>query len=331
MNVNRIISGFSQLKVLVAGDLMIDRYLLGKVSRVSPEAPVPIVEWEAEENRLGGAANVALNVDALGAKAYLCGVVGQDHGSQCFFELMEHHQLDTSLVCQIKDRPTTVKTRVIAHDQHLLRLDREVKSDISVEEAGVVIQKVASLLATNKIDIVIIQDYNKGVLTKAVIKELLKLAKDNSIPVAVDPKFNNFWDYQQVQLFKPNLKEVRDILPFSVDITSESLAIAARFINEQLNTELLMITLSENGAFMSANGLSKIYPTSRRQVADVCGAGDAVIAVASLALAMGLNETQIALLANLAGGQVVEKVGVVPINLDQLKGEMIKQGLMINQ
>ena len=331
MEIDQIFEKFSNMKVLIVGDLMVDRYLFGNITRVSPEAPVPVVAWRAEENRLGGAANVALNIEALGATPFLCGVVGQDKESESFFDLMQQFNLDSSLVVQIKDRPTTIKTRIIANDQHLLRLDREIADDISNEEAEGLIQIVENFLKTHEIDVLIFQDYNKGVLNTKVINGLLKLAESRRIPVAVDPKFRSFWEYKNVQLFKPNLKEVQDVLPFAITPTIEPLQQAANFIKKNLNNGLLLITLSENGVFISNQNNSVIYPTTKRQVADVCGAGDAVIAIASLALTIGLNDNEIAWLANMAGGQVVENVGVVAINLEQLKAEMKRERLTLGK
>ena len=322
MNIGQILHQFSQLKVLVVGDLMLDRYLLGKVTRVSPEAPVPIVEWKAEENRLGGAANVGLNVASLGAEVFLCGVIGDDNGGQQFIELMNQHGLDTSLILQTPKRPTTVKTRIMAHDQQLLRLDKETAEYLSGEGAEILLKKVNGFLKGQSIDICILQDYNKGVLSRKIISSILQLTKEKDILTAVDPKTKNFWAYKGVHLFKPNLKEVQDALPFPIQPLEDGLKKGAALIKEKLQNQLLLITLSENGVFVSSEDQKGIYPTAKRQVADVCGAGDAVVAIASLAMAIGLPEKEIAELANLAGGQVVEKVGVVPVDREQLRKEV---------
>ncbi len=318
-----IFQKFESLEVLVVGDVMLDRYLTGKVSRVSPEAPVPVLEWGGEENRLGGAANVALNVQALGAKAWLCGVVGQDSESACFFELLPGSGLDDQGIVASKERSTTVKTRVIAGNQHLLRLDKESKHDLSAKEQETFLRRVIDLMNARQFHAVILQDYNKGVLSKPVIHALLAEASRQQIPVAVDPKFRHFWEYRGVELFKPNLKEVCDALHLPVKPEAKALQQAARLLREKLNNHITLITLSEKGAFVDDGQQNLLCPTQPRNVADVCGAGDTVISVAALAMAVGLPVEEIASLANLAGGQVVEKVGVVAVDKEQLRQEMV--------
>ncbi len=321
MAVNTILDGFGKLKVLVVGDIMLDRYIHGRVDRVSPEAPVPVVEWGSEVNRLGGAANVALNTMALGATTYLCGVLGKDEPGSCFTGLLESAGMEHQWIVQSPDRQTTVKTRIIAGNQHLLRLDTEATHDLIGEDENKVLENVSALLSSKKIDIIILQDYNKGVLSENIISAILDLARANKTPVSVDPKFRNFWKYKGVSLFKPNLKEIRGALPFPVSNEEHSLQRAANRIEENLHNGLTLITLSDGGVFARDAAGSLLVPTSKRLVADVCGAGDAVIAITSLALALGADISEIANLANLAGGQVVEKVGVVPVDLVQLKIE----------
>ena len=324
MDIDLILGKFSELKVLVVGDLMIDQYLMGTVARVSPEAPVPIVEWQRQENRLGGAANVASNLAALGAAVSLCGVVGKDEESELFFELLAANKLDASLVLQVDDRPTTIKSRIIANEQHLLRIDKEKSKSINERQGQILLDRIARYLLTHAVDTIVIQDYNKGVLTPLVIKGIIDAGHHHEIPIAVDPKFNNFWEYRAVQLFKPNFKEIKDVLPFAVSETKASLAEATQFIQNKLNCELLMVTLSDKGLLTRTENETSIHPTDIRQVADVCGAGDAVIAIAALSLAIGLSCEDMAVLANLAGGQIVERVGVVTIDRQQL-AEEIKQ------
>lgn len=325
MNIEDILLKISKLEVLVVGDLMIDRYIKGKVERVSPEAPVPIVECIAEENRLGGAANVAKNIVQLGANVKLCGFLGHDEESILFKKLMDENNLDTSLVLNSTERPTTTKTRVLSNDQQLLRLDKEVKKDLSVSEREHLLSKLKTHFTENKIDICILQDYNKGVLSKEVINAILNLANKAHVPIAVDPKFNNFWEYRNVQLFKPNLKEILGALPFQIDLSLPSLVKGANYIKKELNVDFLLLTLSENGVFVSGSGINEVFPTDKRQVADVCGAGDAVIAIASMAMCIGLSTKEIAVLTNLVGGQVVEKVGVVTVDKEQLVKEVKNQ------
>ena len=206
MNIVGLLDAFDNLNVLVVGDLMLDSYVYGQVSRISPEAPVPVVQWKREENRLGGAANVALNTLSLGASTYLCGVVGKDRESTVFFELLKQNSLTDHLICTASDRPTTLKTRVMAGGQHLLRMDRESVIDLSEEDASQLLYKISSLLETKKIDLIILQDYNKGVLSEAVIKKIIRLAIKKNIPVSIDPKFKNFWTYRGGNPIQTKLK-----------------------------------------------------------------------------------------------------------------------------
>jgi len=324
MNVKETFQAFENLHVIIIGDIMLDRYLTGRVSRVSPEAPVPVVEWGSEEDRLGGAANVALNVLSLGACPCLCGVVGQDEAGAAILGLLPAAGLDGSGITQSRERVTTVKTRVIAGNQHLLRLDKEQTHDLTESEGQQFLKSVQDLLDSRTFHVMILQDYNKGVLTKSVIGHVLAEAKKRDIPVAVDPKARNFWHYQGADLFKPNLKEVRDALQMPVHANLPSLRKAAALLRQKLDNRLTLITLSEKGAYLDDGQEARLFPTHPRNVADVCGAGDTVISIASLALALGLDLEEMALLANLAGGQVVEKVGVVPVDKAQLQQEILQ-------
>jgi len=309
---------FKNKKVLIVGDVMVDRYLLGQVNRMSPEAPVPVVDFETENNRLGGAANVALNVAALGAQPFLLSVIGNDLEGRIFKKLLKENQLTKKGILTTSDRPTTLKTRVMAASQHLLRIDRETKTAISKTVARQLLKKAKKILKKEKIAVVLFQDYNKGVLNSKVIRSISKIAEKANIPTVVDPKFDHFFEYKEVSLFKPNLKEVRQVVPFPVTINIESLTAAAIFLEKKLHHSITMITLSEHGIFIKKDKITQIIPTSPRIIADVCGAGDAVISVAALGLAGGLSIALIAKLSNDAGGKVCEKVGVVPVNIEDL-------------
>lgn len=301
---------------------MLDRYVIGTVNRISPEAPVPIVEWSSEDNRLGGAGNVAVNVASLGGKAFLCGIIGSDSASQLFKEAAQNTDIDMALVLESDTKPTTVKTRIMANDQQLLRLDQEQIDEIDVSVANRFIEMLESFLKVQSVDVCILQDYNKGLLTAELIERLLAIMKEKGVPVAVDPKFNNFWKYCEVALFKPNLKEMKDALPFRIGSDKDHLQKAQQEIEKRMAVDRLLLTLSEQGLYMGEKyKAGAIYPTKSRQVADVCGAGDAVIAITAMSLALGLENEAMAMLANLAGGQVVEKVGVVPVDKDQLREE----------
>lgn len=312
---------FNRLRVLIIGDVMIDRYLRGRVQRISPEAPVPVVQWQDDEDRLGGAANVALNIKALGATPYLFSVIGQDGNHKSFLSEMQRNGLDERGLLLSGERVTTVKTRVIAQNQHLLRVDKEDTHDLSDEETGQLAERLHACLEELNIDVIIFQDYNKGVLRPELIDTVIGIAEQRGIPTVVDPKFKNFWAYRRVTLFKPNLREIQDQLSFSVSPSAEDLLTATRVIRERLDNQISLITLSDKGLFVEKQGNYHLLPTQARNIADVCGAGDTVISIVSLALALGRPLAEIGHLANLAGGQVCEKVGVVPVDKDQLKRE----------
>jgi len=301
---------------------MLDRYLTGMVSRISPEAPVPVVLHQHTDDRLGGAANVALNVRALGSTPFLCSVVGNDTDGRIFQDILHALDINAAGILSSGTRRTTVKTRVLGNNQQMLRIDREDTHDLTTEEEEAFLQRFRNLLDEHDIRAVILQDYNKGVLTPQVIKRVIHEAKQRDIITTVDPKKVNFFAYEGVTLFKPNLKEIRDSVPFAVMPQTESLVQAADFLRSGLHNELTMITLSEKGLFLDDGSSRILYPTIARNVADVSGAGDTVISVASLALAAGMDLRTIAILSNLAGGQVCEFPGVVSVDRSILQGEL---------
>jgi rfaE bifunctional protein kinase chain/domain len=319
-----IFQGFEEVSVLIVGDVMIDRYLSGLVDRISPEAPVPVVHLREIEDRLGGAANVALNVQALGATPYLCSVIGEDENSDKFLSLLPKNGLSDIGILKSPDRQTTVKTRVLASNQQLLRVDREDTFDLLPREEERFLKVVREALDAHPIQVILFQDYNKGVLSLRIIREVILESLKRGIPTIVDPKKANFLAYKHVTLFKPNLKEVREGIPLDVQAEENSLREAARYIRNQLGNRYTLITLSDKGLFMDNGEAGKIYPTIPRNIADVCGAGDTVVSVAALALALGLDAGQIAALSNLAGGQVCEQVGVAPVDKCQLMAEYEK-------
>lgn len=321
VNAANIFDAFNQLNVLVVGDVMIDRYLSGKVERISPEAPVPVVHLQDRENRLGGAANVALNLRALGAMPYLCSMIGKDRDADVFLKLLPEQHLSTKCILQSSERPTTVKTRVLAGSQQLLRLDEEVTDDLSEREVKRLLDCVHQILEEREIHVILFQDYNKGVLSQKIIRGITLEAVKRDIPTTVDPKFKNFWEYKHVTLFKPNLKEIRSQMTAPVLPALDSLRNTADHIREKLGNQYTLITLSEKGLFIDNQGESLMVGTRPRQIADVSGAGDTVISVASLGLALGMNIEDIAILSNMAGGQVCEKLGVVPVDKEELRME----------
>ncbi len=324
-----IFEAFNDLNVLVVGDVMIDRYVTGSVDRISPEAPVPVVHLQSREDRLGGAANVALNIKALGATPYLCSVIGTDRDGERFYDLLPQSGLPKKGVLQSAERITTVKTRILASSQQLLRVDEETTAELTPTDAQQFMTSLTNILDERNIHVILFQDYNKGVLSGEVIRSVMLEAIKRDIPTTVDPKFRNFWAYKHATMFKPNLKEIRSQLPIEVLPEAASLQRAADYLREKLDNMYALITLSERGLFIEKEGQSLMVGTRPRQIADVSGAGDTVISVASLALALGLPMQEIAILANLAGGQVCERLGVVPIDKKQLQEEYEQQRLSV--
>lgn len=325
MNYKEIFDRFEGKRILVIGDVMIDSYVRGHVNRISPEAPVPIVTLEKEEDRLGGAANVAINLSAMGAKPIVCSVIGDDQQGSNLKQLLNHVAISDEGLVRSKNRKTTVKTRIIGNNQQLLRIDSEQVNPIDLHEENQLITKVTELIAKG-VDGIIFEDYNKGVLTPACINEIISLANKHKIVTAVDPKKENFFAYKNVTLFKPNLKELKDGLgldfSFSSDLKDVELAIDK--LNAMLHNQISFVTLSEHGVFIK-NSASKHYTRAHvRTIADVSGAGDTVISVATLCLVVGLSIELIAEISNIAGGLVCEKSGVVSIDKTQLLQETQK-------
>lgn len=310
---------------MILGDVMIDRYLHGRVSRISPEAPVPVVQLMNATDRLGGAANVALNVRELGGDSLLFAVIGQDESADQFTGLAQREQMDISGLIREEGRRTTLKTRVISGNQHLLRMDVEDSFPLLHSSRTKLLTALGEAIETSMPDVIILQDYNKGVLDEVTIAEVIKLGNAKSIPITVDPKFSHFLLYRGITLFKPNLKELCEGLGRQVDPTPVELEKACRELHQHLNHQISLVTLSDKGIFWFDHhrGEGNLCSPIPRDIVDVCGAGDTVIAVASLALAAGWAAEEIANLANLAGGLVCEKVGVTPINKDKLLQEYL--------
>lgn len=328
-SISKIFSEFSNLNALVIGDVMLDSYIWGIVNRVSPEAPVPIVEVKKRENRLGGAANVGLNLKALGANPILCSVIGKDPRGDDFINLLSNEGLPTDGIIQDDDRITTTKFRVIGNNSQLLRVDEETTVELNTEQQSKLWNKVEALIDSNQINVIVFQDYDKGIITKELIHKVTKKAKLIGIPIAVDPKKNNFLNYTDVTLFKPNLKEIKEGLNTDFEINNDvGIELAVAKLQDLINADMVLNTLSERGVFISwkiANGLeSVLIPAHRRNIADVSGAGDTVISVAALCLALKTEPPVMAAIANLAGGLVCEEVGVVSVNKDKLLDEVNK-------
>ena len=324
-SVRELFDGFNKIKVLVIGDSMIDTYLNGSVDRMSPEAPVPVLNVQEETHRLGGAANVALNLQSLGAQATLASVVGTDHNAALFTNLLAESGLSSEHILRLNDRPTTQKKRVMSGPKHLLRMDYEVDHLISQEDSDHFFLSIQSLFS--EIDLVIIEDYDKGLLNQRLIDQIKVAAKQNNIPVCVDPKFRNFKNYQGVDFLKPNLVEFKAAI--GKDRFHESqIDSLMKELREDMNISNLMLTLGSRGIVYDSNNHHQHFPVQERGVADVSGAGDTVMAIASLTLVIGSSPKIIAELSNLGGGIVCESPGVVPISKSRLLEEAVKALLL---
>jgi D-glycero-beta-D-manno-heptose-7-phosphate kinase len=318
----KLFASFSSLKVGVIGDIMLDTYMWGKVERISPEAPVPVVTLDNKEYRIGGAGNVALNCQLLGARVSALSVTGDDTESILLEELLEASNIDTSFLVKSNERITTSKTRVISRNQQMLRLDAEITDELSSEDELKLLAKVKDYIATADPDIMIFEDYNKGVLTPSVISKVIELCRAAGVITAVDPKRKNFFAYSHVDIFKPNLKEVKEGLNLLFDeVDPHLLSTIHRELQNILAHKISFITLSEKGVFYQQDGSAAIIPSHLRNIADVSGAGDTVIAVAAMIYAVTKNVHLMAEIANIAGGLVCEEVGTVAVDKDKLLHE----------
>jgi rfaE bifunctional protein kinase chain/domain len=300
---------------------MVDYYLFGEVNRISPEAPVPVVEVITKESRPGGAANVALNILELGGKPILLSLVGRDATGALLLRMLKDYGLKTTHVLQHTGRVTTLKTRVFDEDKQVVRYDEEDIDDLETGPENLMIKEFKKILANEKVDIIIMQDYNKGVLTKYFIKQILLLATKNNIPVAVDPKERNFLEYQNVDLFKPNLREFSEAIGYRINPKSyESLRSGAEELRRKNRFKNLMVTLGSNGIFcFTREGSSFIVPAKNIKAADVSGAGDTVISIAALSFVQKISMKDMAQLANKGAAAVCKSVGVTPVKLKDLK------------
>jgi rfaE bifunctional protein kinase chain/domain len=328
LNSADLISGFSDLNIVIVGDVMIDAYIWGEHSRMSPEAPVPVVDVKLRDMRLGGAANVALNIKGAGAEAFIVTVLGNKGRAEDFISLMQKAELNTDGIILSDKRRCTVKTRVISNEKHMMRVDEEDVHDLLLVEEDSLIHRFKTILSSRKVDAVILQDYNKGVLTPTVIKKLINTSKEHGIPTMVDPKKENFHAFTGCSLFKPNLKELVEGEGLMLaEVNEESLAEAVRALRESMPHEKTLITLSEHGVYWNSEEETGLMPVFEREIIDVSGAGDTVISIATLALAGGANLAKSAELANLSGGMVCEKVGVHPISGEALRAEAMSKDI----
>jgi rfaE bifunctional protein kinase chain/domain len=317
-----LFKSFPSIKIGVIGDVMLDTYMLGEVDRISPEAPVPIVSLRNKEHRIGGAGNVALNIQSLGAKPFILSVTGDDDDADKLYSLFHSGNINCDYCIRSQERITTNKTRVISRNQHMMRLDAEITNDLCKRDLERLIERFEQFVQKEKPHVVILEDYNKGVLTEALIHVVISVCKKAGIITAVDPKRKNFLQYKGVDIFKPNLKEVKDALNLLfTDINFNLLKDIHSELNHLLQHKISFITLSEKGVFYQKNGGSALISSHLRNIADVSGAGDTVIAVASLIYAATKDVHLMAEIANIAGGLVCEEVGTVAINKEKLLRE----------
>ncbi len=305
----------SKLKVGVIGDVMLDTYWWGHVERISPEAPVPVVSVDKREQRIGGAGNVALNIQAMGSAVSVLTIVGKDDDGNILKELLKKNNIDTTFILSSGERITTNKIRIISRNQQMLRLDAEVTAEIEHNNEENLIGSIENFISQNKPDVIILEDYNKGILTENIIKKVIQLCKEHNIISAVDPKRKNFFAYENADIFKPNFKEVKESFNILSDkVDNASLSDIHNKLFGRLHQLISLITLSDKGVFYQSENKGTILPSHLRNVADVSGAGDTVIAIASLVYAATKNIRLMAEVANIAGGLVCEEVGTAAIN-----------------
>jgi|TARA_B110000305_G_scaffold158842_1_gene175629 rfaE bifunctional protein kinase chain/domain len=320
---NQLFEKFKGKRVLVIGDVMLDSYILGTVTRISPEAPVPIISLEKKDNRIGGAGNVALNLKHLGAFPLIASVIGNDAEGQLLKTLFDKREISTQGLLMSSERKTTVKTRVISSKQQLLRIDSEDTHPLTENNESAFLAIIEQLLSKD-VDAIIIEDYDKGVLNQQNIQQIITLSNQLNIPVTADPKKENFHHYSGLTLFKPNLKELKEGLniKFNFEQEKENFELGVKQLRNKIPHSISLVTLSEHGVFICDENESKYILAHKREITDVSGAGDTVIAVATLCLLAKASLNDIAMISNIAGGMVCEKPGVVSITFDALKNEV---------
>ncbi|MCA1625181.1 MAG: D-glycero-beta-D-manno-heptose-7-phosphate kinase [Acidobacteria bacterium] len=321
----KILENFSKVKVLVVGDVMLDRFWWGNVSRISPEAPVPVVNLQNMSLVAGGAANVAANIAGLGAEPLLVGVIGEDEEAKLFPAILNKSKVSADFLVKISTRQTTIKTRVIAHSQQVVRIDQETKKVLNQDEEQKVWEKILTLL--EKAEIVIISDYAKGVLTDNLLKRLIITTKKKNKIIVVDPKGKNYSKYIGATLLKPNQREAAEAC--NLDETERDFVEkSGSALLENLSVEALLITQGEKGMSLFQKNKEIVHFNSHaRQVYDVTGAGDTVIASLAVALASGADFCEAAHIANISAGLVVEQIGTTAISITMLKNALENENL----
>jgi rfaE bifunctional protein kinase chain/domain len=311
---DKISDSFSQKSILVIGDVMLDKFMWGKADRISPEAPVPIISVDKISHSPGGAGNVALNLSKLSANAHLLAIVGDDNESNLLEDNLVNNGVKVKFIKDAK-KSTTTKTRIIAHGQQVVRTDYENNNDITSDQIKNI--KDALYEFSTEIDAIIIEDYNKGLLVKDCIETILDIAAINNLPVYVDPKRDNFFVYNKIRLFKPNMFEFESMINF--DKQNKSLEELGKELREKINAEILMITRGAEGVTIFTDDNVQTFGTKARKVHDVSGAGDTAISAFVLSDLSGANIEESAIISNYAAGRVCEEVGVVPISLEMIK------------
>jgi D-glycero-beta-D-manno-heptose-7-phosphate kinase len=325
LDFNQLFASFENIKVAVVGDVMLDTYWWGRVDRISPEAPVPIIALDKMEYRIGGAGNVALNLRSMGAQVQMLTVTGQDEDGARLQQMMVAQGIGTDYLLQNETHITTNKIRIIGRNQQMMRLDRERTADLEDGLQTAFLNTIKQMLEEFEPQVLIFEDYNKGVLTDYVISTLVHWCKDKGIVTAVDPKRKNFFAYKGVDIFKPNLKEAFEALNFiDHSVTDANLRTAHTLLHQQLQHYISLITLSEKGVFYQHEETAERLKAHIRNIADVSGAGDTVIAVAALVYASTKNARLMAEVSNLAGGLVCEEVGTIAIDKNKLLEEVQK-------
>ncbi len=323
--IKQLFESFNNKTILVIGDIMIDSYMTGKVDRISPEAPIPIVSVKHKEDRLGGAANVALNIKSLGAKAIICSVIGKDKAGNLLMDIISKRELPQHGIIQNEDCVTTIKTRILSNNQQLIRIDEELTLPIPEIIENDFIDSINKIIKSENIDAIIFQDYDKGNITPVVIDEITEKANELKIPILADPKKRNFNRYKNISFFKPNFKELSEGVNINLEkYDFPGIYSVVKRIQKERFIETVMVTLSEAGVFIADKNGYKTLPAEVRDIADVSGAGDTVISLAGLCLSAGLKTIDIAAISNIAGGLVCEKPGVVPVDKEQLLIECIE-------
>lgn len=317
---------FKNKKILIIGDVMLDTYLYGNVERISPEAPVPIINIKEKVDKLGGAANVSLNIKNLGSEPILCSIIGNDLNGNILKDLLEKSEIKSDFILKSNDRKTTNKTRLIGNNTQIGRFDHESTHDLIYNDFKNLVRNLELIIDKENIDIILIQDYDKGVIDSNMINKITNLSQTEKIPIIVDPKKKNFNFYKNVKLFKPNFKELKDGLNLenSTMNSNEILNFGSKELHKR-GIEILFVTLGEDGIYISYNyGKDCAFIEGiKRSISDVSGAGDTVISIISTLICNEeLSVYDIAKISNIAGSLVCEESGVVPINKEKLLKEL---------